>query len=73
MMSSILSKLLHDYHILCTFTSNNPSVLRFEPPLIVTKEEIDYFISSLDDLLNKEKNAFDLLVSSMANSMDGML
>lgn len=73
MISSIISKLLNDYHILCMFTSNNPSVLRFEPPLIVTKDEIDYFVSSIDDLLNKEKNAFDLFVNSVANSVKGVL
>jgi len=30
---------------------NNPKVLRFEPPLIVTKEQIDYVLQALDEAL----------------------
>lgn len=73
MISSMISDLLNKYHILCSFTSNDPSVLRFEPPLIVTKNEIDYFVNSLDALLCREKNAFDLFVRSMLNTTKGML
>ncbi|MDR3643594.1 MAG: aspartate aminotransferase family protein, partial [Clostridia bacterium] len=36
MISTILSKMFNQHHILCAYTSNNPAVLRFEPPLIVT-------------------------------------
>lgn len=73
MISNVISKLLNDYHILTVFTSNDPSVLRFEPPLIVTKEEIDYFVNSLDRLLCKEKNAFSLFINSMLNTAKGLL
>lgn len=73
MIASIISRLLNDYHILTTFTSINPTVLRFEPPLAVTRDEVDRFVSSLDDLLHKERNTFDLFVGSMANTIKGAL
>lgn len=47
------SLLLRDYDILVAFTEYNRNVIRLEPPLIVTREETDRFVDSLDDLLSK--------------------
>jgi acetylornithine/succinyldiaminopimelate/putrescine aminotransferase len=47
------SLMLRDYDILVAFTEYNRNVIRLEPPLIVTREEIDHFVDSLDDLLSK--------------------
>jgi len=47
------SLLLRDYNILVAFTEYNRNVIRLEPPLIVTREQIDRFLNSLDDLLSR--------------------
>jgi acetylornithine/succinyldiaminopimelate/putrescine aminotransferase len=47
------SLLLRDYDILVAFTEYNRNVIRLEPPLIVTREEVDHFVDSLDHLLAK--------------------
>ena len=47
------SLLLRNYDILVAFTEYNRNVIRLEPPLVVTREEIDRFANSLDDLLSK--------------------
>lgn len=47
------SLLLKDYDILVAFTEYNRNVIRLEPPLIVTREQIDTFINALDDLLSR--------------------
>lgn len=47
------SLLLRDYDILVAFTEYNRNVIRLEPPLIVTREEVDRFVSALDDLLGR--------------------
>jgi acetylornithine/succinyldiaminopimelate/putrescine aminotransferase len=47
------SLLLRDYGILVAFTEYNRNVMRLEPPLIVTREQIDRFVGSLDDLLGR--------------------
>lgn len=47
------SLLLRDYSILVAFTEYNRNVIRLEPPLIVTREEVDIFVNALDDLLSR--------------------
>lgn len=45
------SLLLDDYDILVAFTEYNRNVIRLEPPLIVSTENIDTFVDALDALL----------------------
>ena len=73
MMVNIISKMLRKYRILCGFTANNPSVLKFEPPLIVKKEEIDYFIECLDKLLDEEKNRLSLAIDALISTGKGLV
>jgi acetylornithine/succinyldiaminopimelate/putrescine aminotransferase len=47
------SLLFRDYDILVAFTEYNRNVIRLEPPLIVTAEQVDTFVRSLDDLLSR--------------------
>lgn len=46
----ISSKLLNEYNILTLSTLNNPNVMRIQPPLSITKEQIDFFVDSLDEV-----------------------
>jgi putrescine aminotransferase len=73
MMVNIISKMLRKHKILCGFTVNNPAVLRFEPPLIVKKEDIDCFIEALDNVLDENKNEVSLAVDSLINATKNML
>jgi acetylornithine/succinyldiaminopimelate/putrescine aminotransferase len=47
------SLLLKEYDILVAFTEYNRNVIRLEPPLIVTREQVDTFCDALDDLLSR--------------------
>lgn len=47
------SILLRDYDILVAFTEYNRNVIRLEPPLIVTEEEVRRFIAALEKLLRQ--------------------
>jgi len=47
------SLLLKKYDILVAFTEYNRNVIRLEPPLIVTRGQIDTFVDALDDLLSR--------------------
>lgn len=47
------SLLLKDYDVLVAFTEYNRNVIRLEPPLIVTSEQIDTFVDALDSLLSR--------------------
>ena len=47
----VASSLLNDYGVLTSYFDLAPRTLRFEPPLTVSEEEIDYAIDSLDRVL----------------------
>lgn len=47
------SLLLKEFNILVAFTEYNRNVIRLEPPLIVSREEIDLFCDALDELLSR--------------------
>lgn len=65
--SYIISELMNKYNIISGFTTNNPSVLRFEPPLIVTEGEIDYFADSIDNILEKYGTMTKMCVEAVKN------
>ena len=47
------SLLLRDYNILVAFTEYNRNVIRLEPPLIMTRENVDTVIAAFNDLLSR--------------------
>ena len=49
----VAGALLNDYRIITAYTLNNPNVIRFEPPLIITREEIDYLIDALEKIFSE--------------------
>jgi putrescine aminotransferase len=48
----IMVELLHKHNIATSYFDFDPKVLRFEPPLIVTTEEIDKAVDALDKVLS---------------------
>ena len=50
-VSSIIYHLYEKYNILTFYGSNTGIPLKVAPSLIVNKEEVDYFMSSLDKTL----------------------
>lgn len=49
----VAAALLKQHDILGTLMLNNRAVLRVYPPLIITAEQIDYFLESLEDILSQ--------------------
>ena len=45
--------LLRDYDVLVAFTEYNRNVIRLEPPLICSRDDVDTFVDALDDLLSR--------------------
>jgi putrescine aminotransferase len=60
--SSIGALLLHDHRIITAYTLNNPNVIRFEPPLIVSDQEIDRAIEAFESVCRHHRG----LVGAMA-------
>lgn len=48
--------LLQEYGIITAFTINNPNVIRFEPPLIAEKEDVDYVADSIETVCREQKS-----------------
>lgn len=61
--SLVASKLLQKHHIITAYTLNNPNVMRLEPALTVSKEDIDYVLNALEDVFQSHRNFFSLAVS----------
>ncbi|MBS3994806.1 MAG: aspartate aminotransferase family protein [Alkaliphilus sp.] len=60
--SLIAGELLNNHRIITAYTLNNPNVIRMEPPLIVTLEEIDRVLACLEGVLTKYGSFLSLAV-----------
>jgi putrescine aminotransferase len=47
--------------VVAAYTLNNPNVIRFEPPLIIKKEQIDYVLEAFDAALADARGLLTLL------------
>jgi putrescine aminotransferase len=56
MSSLVLLDLYQEHRILTAYTLNNMNVLRFQPPLDIAREHLDYVVDSLDQTLTRLKN-----------------
>ncbi|MCG9968548.1 aspartate aminotransferase family protein [Pelotomaculum terephthalicicum JT] len=64
MGSLIAVELLNKYRIITAYTLNNPNVIRLEPPLQVTREQIDTLLEALDGIFRKHKGFISLAATS---------
>jgi putrescine aminotransferase len=69
----VAGEMLNKYRIITAYTLNNPNVIRFEPPLIVTREQVDYMINSLESILKQNRSAFKMVFSSVKTSVASKL
>ena len=63
----IASELANRFQIITAYTLNNPNVIRVEPPLIISYEEIDYFVESLEKILESKLNLASMVMSTTKN------
>ncbi|MGI6129669.1 MAG: aspartate aminotransferase family protein [bacterium] len=60
----VAGELLNKHRIITAYTLNNPNVIRLEPPLIVEKEQLDYAVDALDDILGQQKSFLSIAFST---------
>jgi ornithine--oxo-acid transaminase len=58
----IVVPLFHRHRILTQVAADNVNIIKLLPPLIIGDEEIDHFVSSLDDVLGDAQRSMGLLV-----------
>ncbi|MDI6822020.1 MAG: aspartate aminotransferase family protein [Actinomycetota bacterium] len=51
--SLVASELKDEYSVITAYTLNNPNVIRFLPPLLVSTDQIDYLVESLDKICHR--------------------
>lgn len=69
----VAGELLQRHRILTASTLTNPNVLRLEPPLTVTREEIDQVVEALSQVLAGAKSSLGLAVRSARSALSGFL
>ncbi len=67
----VMSELFHKHNIITSYYDFDTKVLRFEPPLIITTEQIDKAVDALDKVLLKGKKGVALSFGKTA--LGGML
>jgi putrescine aminotransferase len=48
--------------VIVAYTFNNPSVIRFEPPLIISEEQLDRVVAAFDDALTESERMLEGMV-----------
>jgi putrescine aminotransferase len=61
--SLVAGELLNRHGIITAYTLNNPNVIRLEPPLTVTREQLDRVVEALDSILAKHKGLVSMAAS----------
>ena len=65
--SIVAGILLNDYGIITAYTLNNPLVIRLEPPLIVTYEEMDCVLQAFSEIISNKSGMLDFALSGFRN------
>lgn len=68
----VAGELQNRYRIITAYTLNNPNVIRLEPPLNVTREQIDQVVDALEDIFS-HKGLLGLTLSTSRTALGSLL
>lgn len=71
--SLVAGELLNRHGIITAYTLNNPNVIRLEPPLVVTYEQIDKVLSALEEIFTRHRSFFSVAAAGTGTMLKGML
>lgn len=63
--SMICVHLLHQHNIISLYTFTNSRVIRFSPPLVAEREDLDRLVEALDEILTRNGSVVKLAASTM--------
>ncbi|NHM27650.1 aspartate aminotransferase family protein [Desulfofundulus sp. TPOSR] len=63
--SLVAGELLNNYGIITAYTLNNPNVIRLEPPLCVTREQIDRVVTALEEIFKRHRSFMSMATSGV--------
>ncbi|MDK2821962.1 MAG: putrescine aminotransferase [Clostridia bacterium] len=62
--SLVAGEMINKFRIITAYTLNNPNVIRLEPPLIVTEEQIEQAVTALETILCEGKGFLGVTLST---------
>lgn len=68
----VAGELMNKHRVITAYTLNNPNVIRLEPPLVVTREEIEHVLAALEDTL-RGYGFLGITVSSARTALGSLL
>ena len=71
--SLVAGELMNKYHIITAYTLNNPNVIRLEPPLNVTREQLDTLLQALEKVLAANKGFFSMAASGAKTMLKSLI
>ncbi|MDN5332268.1 MAG: putrescine aminotransferase [Tepidanaerobacteraceae bacterium] len=69
----VAGELLNKHRIITAYTLNNPNVIRLEPPLIVTKEDIDLVLDALEDIFSRYRGFMGMTLNAIKSAASSIL
>ncbi|MGD0622551.1 MAG: aminotransferase class III-fold pyridoxal phosphate-dependent enzyme, partial [Thermacetogeniaceae bacterium] len=60
----VAAEMMNNYQIITAYTLNNPNVIRLEPPLIVSREQLDHLLHALEDIFQKYQSMWKLVLAT---------
>lgn len=58
-------EVMNRYHVATVYSLNNPCVIRLEPPLSVSKEQLDYVVNAMDEVLSGSKSFLGVVAKNV--------
>ncbi|MCL4516610.1 MAG: aspartate aminotransferase family protein [Firmicutes bacterium] len=68
----VAGELLNRYRVITAYTLNNPNVIRMEPPLTVTRAQIDHVLGALDDIFAKNRGFMSMTLTSTKTAVGAL-
>ncbi len=60
----VAAELLNKYQIITAYTLNNPNVIRFEPPLTVSRQHLDRVLGALEEIFKTYQSIWRFVLAS---------
>lgn len=70
--SMVAGTLFKEHRIITAYTLNNPAVVRIEPPLVVSIDQIDYFLNAFESVMEKNGSIAKMGVASAKTAIGGL-
>lgn len=68
----VAGELFNRHRVITAYTFNNPCVIRMEPPLIVTRGQIDSVLEKIADVFTRNRGFMSMAASSAKTAMGAM-